>query len=94
MKPGDFWLGFAAGAVPPLLKTGSRPEGFPSLGAGLEMLSAPGVVLSLPLHNLVERPWWALAVITVMNAFFYGAAVGLLARLWRRARRSGERKGG
>ena len=94
MKPGDFWLGFAAGAVPPLLKTGSRPEGFPSLGAGLEILSAPGVVLSLPLHNLVESPWWAIAVITMMNSFFYGAAAGLLARPWRRARRSGGRRSG
>lgn len=94
MKRSDFWAGFAAGAVLPLLKTGSRPDGFPLLGAALEILSAPGVILSLPLHNLVERPWWAIAVITVMNAFFYGAAIGLLARLARRARRSGERKSG
>lgn len=87
MKTRDFWPGFAAGGLLPLLKTGSLPDAFPLLSAGLEILTAPGVLLSLPLHNLVASPWWAIAVIGAMNAVFYGFAAGLLARLAREAGR-------
>ena len=80
MKKRDFWPGFAAGGLLPLLRTGSLPDAFPILSEGLEILTSPGVILSLPLQNLVASPWWAIAVIGAMNAAFYGFAVGLLAR--------------
>ena len=96
MKKRDFWPGFAAGGLLPLLKTGALADAFPLPGAGLEILTAPGVILSLPLQNLVASPWWAIAVISMMNAVFYGFAVGLLARLARKAGRRlipGRRRG-
>lgn len=51
-----------------------------------EWLSAPGVLITLPLHNLVAAWWWPLAVIALGNGLVYGAVAAGVATLWRRLR--------
>ena len=51
-----------------------------------EWLSAPGVLITLPLHNLVEAWWWALLVIALGNGLLYGAVAIGIGKGWRRVR--------
>ncbi len=35
-------------------------------------LGTPGVLLSMPFHNSLAHPLWAISCILLANAFFYG----------------------
>ncbi len=81
-----FWIWFAVGAALAVLNTrlmlGDLP--FPSLVLGA--LSTPGVVLALPILNLVASPWWAVGSICILNGTVYGLAARLIARAMRKRR--------
>ena len=87
MKGRIFWFWFATGVVLALLKADFLLGRVRFLDAALEILSTPGVVISLPLHNFVASPWWVGALICVMNGLFYGFAARMIVRRGRKARR-------
>ena len=51
-----------------------------------EWLSAPGVLITLALHNMVEASWWPLVVIALGNGLLYGAVAIGIGKIWRRVR--------
>lgn len=63
------WLGVAVGIAP-------IPLGFavPVLVPFVDVLMTPGVLVTLPLHNLMPDGWSVLALITLANGCVYGLA--------------------
>ncbi|MCY4384411.1 MAG: hypothetical protein OXE44_14805 [Nitrospinae bacterium] len=90
-----FWIWFALGAI---LYWIAFPVGviLAALNArfllrivqfALQIFSTPGVIVSLPILNLVASPWWAISVIGILNGGAYGFSAWLIAR-WMRKRRA------
>ena len=46
-----------------------------------QVFATPGVVLSLPLHNLVPHPVWAVGVISVSNGIAWGFIFWLVGKM-------------
>ena len=80
-----FWIAFVLGIV--VVGLGISTD-IPTPGWAhvvfAEWLSAPGVLITLPLHNLVEAWWWALAVVALGNGLVYGVVAAGIASIWRR----------
>ena len=83
-----FITGFLAGFVLVLAGTPLLPDPAPNMRAILEVLAAPGVILSLPVINLVQSPVWAVGCIGVLNGVVYGMAGSLIFRLARKLKES------
>lgn len=64
-----FWIGATVGILP-------LPLGFavPVLVPVVDVLMAPGVLLTLPVHNVMPDGWSVLAFITLANGIVYGLA--------------------
>ena len=78
---------FALGCVLVVLNTPFLLGNVPAAHAVLSFLAAPGVVLTLPLHNFVPgRGWGVVELIAAVNGLFYGLVAGLIA--WAHNRRA------
>lgn len=75
-----FTWGFPVGFVVVLAGATALPAAVPQIHTAIEVLAAPGVVLSLPLVNLVRSPVWAVGCIAVLNGVVYGTAAALVFR--------------
>ncbi|MYG12845.1 MAG: hypothetical protein F4171_08610 [Gammaproteobacteria bacterium] len=82
-----FWMAFVLGAAVVVL--GASAD-IPTPGwvraVFAEWLSAPGVLITLPLHNLVEAWWWAILVIALGNGLLYGVVAIAIGKVSRRVR--------
>ena len=79
-----FWIGFAVGAILAALNARFL-SGFVQFT--LQIFSIPGVIVSLPILNLVASPWWAIGVIGTLNGAAYGFSAWLIEH-WILKRRS------
>ena len=80
-----FWMALGLGAVVVVLGASAdipTPDWVHMVFAA--WLSAPGVLITLPLHNPVEAWWWALLVIALGNGLLYGVAAIGFGKAWRR----------
>ena len=83
-KAKSFLIGFTIGVM--LIGIGT-PFIFeiPAIGAYLhtlaQTLGSPGVLVSLPLHNLIQHPVWAVGCIATANGIIYGLIFMGVARL-------------
>lgn len=78
-----FWIAFPIGAVLTMLNARFLSE---FVQFALQILAAPGVIVSLPVLNLIASPWWAVGVISILNGAAYGFSAWLIARLVRKRR--------
>ena len=78
-----FWSAFAADAILASLNARFLSGIFQF---ALQIYSIPGVIVSLPILNLVASPWWAIGVIGILNGAAYGFSAWLIARLMRTRR--------
>lgn len=79
-----FTWGFLAGFAVVLAGATVLPAAVPQIHAAIQVLATPGVVLSLPVVNLVPSPVWAVGCIAVLNGVVYGTAAALVFRGRRR----------
>ena len=75
-----FTWGFLAGFAAVLAGAAALPAAPPSVHAAIQFLATPGVILSLPVINLVPSPVWAVGCIAVLNGVVYGTAAALVLR--------------
>lgn len=70
-----FVIGFTIGVIIIGLGMSFIVE-IPFIGAYLytiaQALASPGVIVSLPLHNLIRHPMWAVGCIATVNGLIYG----------------------
>ena len=85
-----FTWGFLAGFAAVLAGAAALPAATPQIHAAIQFLATPGVILSLPVVNLVPSPVWAVGCIAVLNGVAYGTAGARVLR--RRGRRGREAK--
>ncbi len=78
-----FWIAFPVGAILAALNARFL-LGFVQFA--LEIFSTPGVIVSLPILNLVASPWWAVGVIGILNGAAYGFSAWLITRRMRKRR--------
>ena len=77
---------FALGCVLVVLNTPFVLGNVPSAHTVLSLLAAPGIIVTLPLHNFVPGgAWGAVGLIAVANGLVYGLVARLIA--WAHGRR-------
>ena len=86
----NFWIWFVIGTTAAALNTSFVVLGeIQFLSYALGALTAPGVILALPIMNLVGSPWWAVGWICVLNGTVYGFAAWLMRRMLQKRLSSG-----
>ena len=79
-----FLVGFTSGAL--IIGVGmSFIFEIPAIGAYLhpisQALGLPGMLVSLPLHNLIQHPVWAVGCIATVNGILYGLVFMVVAKM-------------
>ena len=67
-----FWRWFTVGALAAALSADFVLGRVAGIGSVLSVLATPGVLLSLPLHNLLGAGWQVVTAIALINGLFYG----------------------
>ncbi len=75
-----FWKWFATGVVLVLLNTEFLLGRVQFVSIILDVLTIPGILLSIPLHNALASPIWVIGVMSCTNGLVYGLVARWIAR--------------
>ena len=79
-----FWIWCAVGVWIVPLNSEAVHGGVPGIAWALGFLTTPGVLLCLPVVNLLDAGWQAVSAIAFVNGLFYGLVALAIVRLARR----------